>query len=100
MGTRLVTIISLNVCILHHVLLSISHEEPMMRSIPVEWSLFGDGPWDYNVNAQNIYNFWVQGIQRAKAYEGLYTIGMRGDGDCSSITPFPNTTFLIYSIVS
>ncbi|KAJ4484122.1 hypothetical protein C8J55DRAFT_535358 [Lentinula edodes] len=64
------------------IVMGTSHEEPMMRSIPVEWSLFGDGPWDYNVNAQNIYNFWVQGIQRAKPYEGLYTIGMRGDGDC------------------
>ncbi|KAJ3733166.1 hypothetical protein DFJ43DRAFT_995830 [Lentinula guzmanii] len=66
---------------LYGIVMGTSHEEPMMRSIPVEWSLFGDGPWDYNVNAQNIYNFWVQGIQRAEPYEGLYTIGMRGDGD-------------------
>lgn len=58
-----------------------SHEEPMMRSTPVEWGLFGSGPWDYEVNAQNIYNYWVVGAERAKPYEGIYTMGMRGDGD-------------------
>lgn len=52
-----------------------------MRSIPVEWDLFGDGPWDYSVNAQNIYNFWVEGAERAKPYENMFTVGMRGDGD-------------------
>ena len=59
-----------------------SHEEPMMRSIPVEWTLFGQGPWDYSTNAQFIYNFWVNGTIRAKPYENIFTVGMRGDGDC------------------
>ncbi|KAI0056837.1 hypothetical protein BV25DRAFT_1831820 [Artomyces pyxidatus] len=63
------------------IVMGTSHEEPMMRSIPVEWGLFGQGPWDYNTNSQNIYNFWVEGIERAKPYEGLYTVGMRGNGD-------------------
>lgn len=59
-----------------------SHEEPMMRSIPVEWNLFGDGTlWDYSVNADFIYQFWVNGTERAKLYENLYTVGMRGNGD-------------------
>ena len=56
----------------------------MMRSIPVEWGLFGIGPWNYSTNAQNVYNFWVVGAERAKPYEGIYTVGMRGDGDCES----------------
>ena len=55
-----------------------------MRSIPVEWGLFGIGPWNYSTNAQNVYNFWVVGAERAKPYEGIYTVGMRGDGDCKS----------------
>lgn len=63
------------------IVMGTSHEEPMMRSIPVEWDLFGDGPWDYSVNAQNIYNFWVEGAERAKPYENMFTVGMRGDGD-------------------
>ncbi|KAI0060097.1 hypothetical protein BV25DRAFT_981253 [Artomyces pyxidatus] len=63
------------------VVMGTSHEEPMMRSIPVEWGLFGQGPWDYETNSAFIYNFWVEGVQRAKPYESLYTVGMRGNGD-------------------
>lgn len=66
---------------LYGVVMGTSHEEPLMRSIPVEWSLFGSGPWDYSTNAQNIYNFWVVGVERSKTFESLYTMGMRGDGD-------------------
>ena len=60
------------------IVMGTSHEEPMMRSIPVEWSLFGVGPWDYSVNAQEIYNFWVNGTERAKPFENVFTVGMRG----------------------
>lgn len=62
------------------IVMGTSHEEPMMRSIPVEWDLFGVGPWDYTVNAQNIYDFWIVGAERAKPYENIFTVGMRGDG--------------------
>ncbi|KAI8990382.1 hypothetical protein BD414DRAFT_483452 [Trametes punicea] len=63
------------------IVMGTSHEEPMMRSIPVEWNLFGVGPWDYGTNAQFIYNFWVNGTERAKPYENVFTVGMRGNGD-------------------
>ncbi|KAI0031785.1 hypothetical protein K488DRAFT_78865 [Vararia minispora EC-137] len=63
------------------IVMGTSHEEPIARSIPVEWSLFGQGPWDYSVNADFIYNFWVQGAERAGPYETMWTVGMRGDGD-------------------
>ncbi|KAL5525645.1 hypothetical protein ACEPAG_6981 [Sanghuangporus baumii] len=66
---------------LYGVVMSTSHEEPMMRSIPVEWSLFGVGDWNYTTNSQFIYNFWVNGTERAKPYESIFTMGMRGDGD-------------------
>ncbi|KAJ7206913.1 hypothetical protein GGX14DRAFT_456996 [Mycena pura] len=60
------------------IVMGTSHEEPMMRSIPVEWNLFGVGPWDYeyNVNA-----FWVNGTIRSKPFENVWTVGMRGNGD-------------------
>ncbi|KAJ7092468.1 hypothetical protein B0H15DRAFT_175137 [Mycena belliarum] len=58
-----------------------SHEEPLMRSIPVEWNLFGVGPWDYAVNAKTIHDFWVVGAERSKSFENVWTIGMRGNGD-------------------
>nr|VWP01674.1 6-methylsalicylic acid synthase (6-MSAS) (EC (Arthrosporol biosynthesis cluster protein AOL_s00215g283) [Ganoderma boninense] len=56
-----------------------SHEEPMMRSVPVEWDLFGEGEWDYATNQQNVYDFWQVGAERAAPYEGVFTIGMRGN---------------------
>ncbi|KAF8968832.1 hypothetical protein BDZ97DRAFT_1654513 [Flammula alnicola] len=58
-----------------------SHEEPMMRSTPVEFSLFGQGPWDYTTNSANINQFWLVGTERAKPFESVYTVGMRGFGD-------------------
>ena len=52
-----------------------------MRSTPNKWNVFGVGPWNYTTNAQNVYNYWVVGTERAKPYESIFTIGMRGDGD-------------------
>ncbi|THH19207.1 hypothetical protein EW146_g1901 [Bondarzewia mesenterica] len=63
------------------IVMGTSHQEPLMRSTPVEWDLFGSGPWDYTMNSKNIYNYWQVGVQRAKPYESIYTIGMRGAGD-------------------
>ncbi len=63
---------------LYGIVMGTSHEEPMMRSIPVEWGLFGVGPWDYTSNSQFIYDFWVNGTERAKPFENIFTVGMRG----------------------
>ncbi|PBK61122.1 hypothetical protein ARMSODRAFT_674559 [Armillaria solidipes] len=63
------------------IVMGTSHEEPMARSTPVEWNLFGSGDWNYTTNSANIYQFWVDGVERAKPYETLYTVGMRGAGD-------------------
>ncbi|KAG7441243.1 uncharacterized protein BT62DRAFT_1046282 [Guyanagaster necrorhizus] len=63
------------------IVMGTSHEEPMARSTPVEWDLFGTGDWNYSTNSANIYQFWVEGVERAKPYETIYTIGMRGAGD-------------------
>jgi len=53
----------------------------MMRAIPPEWDLFGQGDWNYTTNSDFIYQFWVNGTIRAKPFESLYTMGMRGNGD-------------------
>ncbi|KAI5116772.1 hypothetical protein M0805_007853, partial [Coniferiporia weirii] len=68
------------------IVMGTSHEEPMMRSIPVEWTLFGEGDWNYETNSQFIYNFWVNGTERAKPYENIFTVGMRGDGDLPAVS--------------
>ena len=71
----------------------------MMRSIPVEWGLFGVGPWNYSTNAQNVYDFWVAGTERAEPYESIFTIGMRGDGDCEISPLFSIGSILLHLLV-
>jgi hypothetical protein len=66
---------------LYGIVMGTSHEEPMARSIPIEWNLFGNGTWDFHSNAAYIYDFWVNSTKRASPYETLYTVGMRGNGD-------------------
>ncbi|PIL25769.1 hypothetical protein GSI_11519 [Ganoderma sinense ZZ0214-1] len=63
------------------IVMGTSHEEPLMRSLPPEWSIYGKGAWDYSTNQANVYDFWKTGAQRARNYEGVFTMGMRGAGD-------------------
>jgi Glycosyl hydrolase family 115 len=65
-----------------------SHQEPMMRSTPNEFSLFGKGSWDYTINAANINQYWLEGTERARSFESVYTLGMRGFGDCKLVLFF------------
>lgn len=53
----------------------------MMRSTPNEFNLFGKGPWDYVTNANNINQYFLEGTERAKPFESVYTLGLRGFGD-------------------
>ena len=57
-----------------------SHHEPMMRA-DKEWNRYGKGKWDYSVNAENLYDFWMEGAKRHKNYESIFTLGMRGQED-------------------
>src|SRR5690606_2276063 len=62
------------------IVMGTSHHEPMMRA-DKEWNRYGKGPWEYSINRENIFEFWRAGTQRAKPYESLYTLGMRGQED-------------------
>lgn len=62
------------------VVVSTSHHEPMMRSHE-EWSRFGGGAWNYETNKEQLQEFWRTGFERMHGYEGVTTLGMRGDGD-------------------
>ena len=55
-----------------------------MRSSPNEWGIFGEGPWNYTSNSENVYKYFVEGTERARPYESLFTLGMRGEGDRES----------------
>lgn len=85
------------------VVISFSHHEPMIRA-GLEWQrLQGGGDpvytkptengvplneWNYNYNADNIYDFWNDGIERSGGFDNnLITIGMRGEGDSALKNP-------------
>ena len=65
---------------LYGIVMGTSHHEPMMRSWS-EWGQAKKGAWNYNTNAENIYDFWFKGLERVKDFESIITLGMRGDGD-------------------
>jgi len=59
-----------------------SHHEPMMRAHQEYLHRKEEvGPWDYATNKERVDKFFLEGMQRNKAYDNLVTIGMRGDGD-------------------
>jgi hypothetical protein len=75
------------------VVMGTSHEAPMMRGIE-EWNRHasagsdpygGNGEWSYLRNADAIKAYWRDGIQRMvdQGFEGVVTLGMRGNGDTS-----------------
>ncbi|RXW16249.1 hypothetical protein EST38_g9605 [Candolleomyces aberdarensis] len=57
------------------VIMGTSHQEPMMRSTPNEFTAL---PWDYSTNSDAIKQYWLEGAQRARPYESIFTLGMRG----------------------
>ena len=87
------------------VVMGTSHEAPMMRGIE-EWNRHavpavrdadgnivtpghdpygGTGEWSYRRNADAIKAYWADGVRRMvkEGFEGVVTLGMRGNGDVS-----------------
>ncbi|GAB2988133.1 glycosyl hydrolase 115 family protein [Amycolatopsis acidiphila] len=75
------------------VVMGTSHEAPMMRGIE-EWNRHatpgsdpygGNGQWSFRTNADAIKKYWTEGIKRMteEDFEGVVTLGMRGNGDTS-----------------
>ncbi|MBU2883965.1 glycosyl hydrolase 115 family protein [Psychrosphaera sp. B3R10] len=62
------------------IVMSNSHHEPMLCA-DKEWDRRGTGKWDYDVNAENLYQFWQKCAERNKPFESIYTLGMRGQHD-------------------
>ena len=46
-----------------------------------DWHRNRDGEWNYQTNGEALRRFWTTGIERAKDWETVVTVGMRGDGD-------------------
>jgi len=53
-----------------------SPAEPLLRARS-EWRREGTGPWDYTTNDKTLDDFWLKGIERSRAFESSYTLGMR-----------------------
>ncbi|ORX96808.1 hypothetical protein BCR34DRAFT_176731 [Clohesyomyces aquaticus] len=62
------------------IVMGTSHTEPMVRATK-EWKNFGKGIWQWTENNASIYPFFVDGVTRAKPYENVVTVGMRGEHD-------------------
>jgi hypothetical protein len=71
-----------------------SHCEPMLRNNVYEWAQTFEeeykkkpGEWRYDLNKEEIYNYWNDRIKEAVNYESVVTIGMRGVHDGSMPGP-------------
>lgn len=62
------------------IVMGTSHHEPMALA-QQDWKRRGEGEWNYARNEKGLQEFWRSGIERAKDWETLVTVGMRGDGD-------------------
>ncbi len=63
------------------IVMGTSHHEPLARA-HAEWKApYAKGHWNYATNKEELTEFWKGGMERAKNWETLVTVGMRGDGD-------------------
>lgn len=76
------------------IVLGSSHCEPMLRNNVFEWSAnfqneYGikPGEWRYDLNKDQIAQYWTDRVKQAKGYESIYTVGMRGIHDGSMPGP-------------
>ncbi|CAG8977356.1 hypothetical protein HYALB_00011371 [Hymenoscyphus albidus] len=67
------------------IVMGTSHTEPLTRATK-EQSRYMSGKWDWASNKNNVIKFLTDGAKRAKPYEVVYTMGMRGIGDEASPT--------------
>ncbi|KAH7311099.1 hypothetical protein BKA65DRAFT_413389 [Rhexocercosporidium sp. MPI-PUGE-AT-0058] len=67
------------------IVMGTSHTEPLMRATKEQQTKMS-GSWDWVSNKNNIIQFLTDGVKRAKPYESLYTMGMRGSADTASAT--------------
>ncbi|KAF2279276.1 uncharacterized protein EI97DRAFT_481566 [Westerdykella ornata] len=63
------------------IVMGTSHTEPMARADKEKVK-----PWDWKSNQNNLKKYMEDGAKRAKNWETLWTLGMRGDGDTASPT--------------
>jgi len=63
------------------IVMGTSHTEPLARADKEKVK-----PWDWKSNQSNLKKYMQDGATRARNWETLWTMGMRGDGDTASPT--------------
>jgi hypothetical protein len=91
------------------IVLGASHCEPMLRDNVFEWAenykeeyKTKPGEWRYDVNKNQIFNYWEDRVKEAKHTEAVYTVGMRGihDGSMPGPKPIPEKVKLLEQIIA
>ncbi|MCG9793169.1 glycosyl hydrolase 115 family protein [Flavobacterium algicola] len=62
-----------------------SHAEPMLCNVNAEWNHDTMGEYRYDTNAEVIKNLFKKRAKETANYDGIYTVGMRGEHDSPMI---------------
>lgn len=68
-----------------------SHAEPMLCNINAEWEHESMGEYRYDTNSTSIKKLFQKRAKETQDYEGIYTVGMRGEHDSPMIVGEDNT---------
>jgi hypothetical protein len=65
----------------YSIVMGTSHAEPMMRNNVREWDDKTRGDFNFFTNRRQMVDYWGQRAEEVKAFENIYTIGLRGKHD-------------------
>jgi hypothetical protein len=84
------------------IVMGTSHQEPMLRAQKEwDWHLRPQfGLWNYATHADTLETFWREGIRARKAFESIYTIGLRGENDTAMVQGPAASMALLEKIVA
>ncbi|UDF05563.1 glycosyl hydrolase 115 family protein [Asticcacaulis sp. AND118] len=63
------------------IVMGTSHAEPMMRNNVREWDEKTRGDFNFFTNRDSIVKYWAERADEVKAFENLWSIGLRGKHD-------------------
>jgi hypothetical protein len=85
-----------------------SHCEPMLRNNVFEWAEnyrqeYGKlpGEWRYDLNREQIFQYWNDRVLQSVHYQSVYTVGMRGihDGSMPGPKSIPEKVKLLQQVI-
>jgi hypothetical protein len=79
-----------------------SHQEPMLRA-QKEWDWHlkpAHGNWNYAAHPGVLTQFWREGVRARRAFESIFTIGLRGENDTEMVHGETENIALLEKIVA